>query len=59
LFMGTVLMVLLIVGRVEVHWGPPLEQDKIDRILQELRNGRGRRERCRNYCKHIIEGFTK
>lgn len=35
------MVVVLIVGRVEVHWGPPMEQDKIDLILQELRKGDG------------------
>jgi len=36
-----------------------MEQDEIDRILKGLRNGEGRKERCRNYCKHVIGGLTK
>jgi len=36
-----------------------MEQDEIDRILQELRNGRGRKERCRNYCKQTFDRLTK
>ena len=35
---GIVLMVLLALGGVEVHSGPPLEHDKIHQTLKRLKN---------------------
>lgn len=31
-------MVLLIVGGVEAHWGPLVEQGKTDQILKQMKN---------------------
>lgn len=35
-------MVLLLVGGVEVHSGPLVEQDKTDQILKQIKIGRER-----------------
>jgi hypothetical protein len=30
-------MVTLVVGRVEVHWGPPVQENKIHQMLKEVK----------------------
>lgn len=37
-FWGIVLMVLLALGRVKIHPGPPLEHDKTHQTLKRVKN---------------------
>jgi hypothetical protein len=50
-FVGLVIMVLLVVGRVELNPGPTVEQEKIDQILTHVRN----QEKESKVIKQLLE----
>jgi hypothetical protein len=46
-FVGLVIMILLVVGRVELYPGPTVEQEKLEQILTHVRYRARERERER------------
>lgn len=48
-------MVMVVIGEVEVHVGPPVEQEKIDQILTNMKN----QEKEPNLIKNVLETHSQ
>jgi Na+-transporting methylmalonyl-CoA/oxaloacetate decarboxylase gamma subunit len=54
-FWSLLLMVMVVIGEVEVHVGPPVEQEKIDQILTNMKN----QEKEPNLIKNVLETHSQ